>query len=350
MRVLRLDEHLIGMHWPEMVARETLVLGPADTLVMCAGFEDRAMEVLRRAIAAGSKNFGVLCVNYLPAIAENRSAEVQQLCSHVGAKCDMVTYNREEPAGAGERLLARVPQDHALYFDVSGMSRLLIVQLLAYAVRRCCLDRAILLYTEALHYPPTSDQVEEQLLDSAGPFGVTMFLSSGVFELTVVPELSSVAMQGQPIRVIAFPSWNATQMVALCAEIQASYYTIINGMPPSEENRWRMDAVRRLNRIEMLSACEEVTSSTLDYRETLKILLEVYREHAQRNKLVISPTGSKMQTVAVGLMCGWFRDLQIAYPTPRKFATPSEYTRGAKCVYALPLSTFKRPIGAAPFD
>ena len=55
-------------------------------------------------------------------------------------------------------------------------------------------------------------------------------------DLTIVPELSSVAMQGQPVRVIAFPSFNAAQFATVCAEINATAFTVLNGVPPRREN------------------------------------------------------------------------------------------------------------------
>jgi hypothetical protein len=170
-----------------------------------------------------------------------------------------------------------------------------------------------------------------------------MFLSTGVLGVNIVPELSSVAMQGEPIRAIVFPTWNPMQFAALCAEIQASYYTIIHGRPPREEYTWRSDAIRDLNRIESLQSSEERTASTLDYRETLDVLLSVYRAHAQREKLVLSPTGSKMQAAAVGIMCGWFHDLQVVYPAPKVFAPASDYTRGVRGILSLPLAGFQPP-------
>ena len=143
----------------------------------------------------------------------------------------------------------------------------------------------------------------------------------GVFGLTIVPELSSVAMQGQPMRVIVFPSWNTRQLAAVCSEMQAAYFTVVHGNPPSDENKWRPAAIRELNRVESLPARDELCVSTLDYRETLELLLKVYGVHGQREKLVVVPTREQDAVVGgVGLACGFLRDVQVVYPTPRVFA------------------------------
>lgn len=131
-----------------------------------------------------------------------------------------------------------------------------------------------------------------------------------------------------------------TQFAAVTAEIQASGITIINGTPPRAENQWRKDAIRQLNGIDSLREKEEFDTSTFDYRETLRLLLDLYGRYGATQKIVVSPTGSKMQSVAVGLACGFLRDLQVVYPTPQSFPTPSNYTTGVSNVYQLSLSAF----------
>jgi hypothetical protein len=222
--------------------------------------------------------------------------------------------------------------------DISGMSRLLIVQLVAAGARQGLLDRMEIIYTEAQCYPPSRQQVEDELKKSRDYLAILNFISSGVFGITVVPELSTVAMQGEPVRLIAFPSFNPAQFAAVCAEIQASFFSIVNGVPPRPENLWRRDAIRQLNGIEALREREEYDASTFDYRETLKVLLDIYKKHGATEKLLISPTGSKMQSVAVGIVCGFLRDIQVVYPTPRSFPSPAHYTEGALESYRLRLS------------
>lgn len=249
------------------------------------------------------------------------------------------SYARQEPADA-EAILRATAFGRRVFIDISGMSRLLIVQLIAMGVRLGMLDKISVIYTEAAHYPPTQAEVEGKLEEDNDVLGILNFISSGVFSVMVVPELSTVAMQGQPIRLIAFPSFNATQFAAVCAEIQAATFAIVNGVPPRRENRWRREAIRRINNIDSLREKEEFDLSTLDYRETLQLLLREYSDHGALEKLVISPTGSKMQAVAVGIACGFLRDLQVVYPTPKEFTSPSNYTHGAVGTYSLELAGF----------
>ncbi len=45
-----------------------------------------------------------------------------------------------------------------------------------------------------------------------------------------------------------------------------------------------------------------------------------------------------MQTLAVGIVAGFLRDLQIVYPAPRSFPLPDNYTKGVNCIFGLELS------------
>ena len=83
--------------------------------------------------------------------------------------------------------------------------------------------------------------------------------------------------------------------------------------------------------------------STLDYRETLDLLLNIYDTYRQGAKLVVCPTGSKMQSLAVGVVCAFLRDVQVAYPTPRLFPAPADYTEDVGDLCRLPLEQFITP-------
>jgi hypothetical protein len=345
-----LDERLGATNWPALVAPTSFRLLPGDTIIMCAGFEERSTELLRRAAMGGNEDVDVICVEYSPQLPENRQLLAARLCEHMKAAPQVVRYDREDPQGAAEAIFQKVRGPGRVYVDVSGMSRLLIVQLMSEGLRGALGRRLSVAYTEALEYPPTRAEVDGRLASEDDPLGIVMFLSAGVFGLTIVPELSSVAQQGQPMRVVAFPSWNIAQMAAVCSELQASAYTVVHGIPPLPENGWRTDAIRKLNRVEALTNPEHRCASTLDYRETLRILLDVYEQHGQQEKLIVIPTGSKMQSVAIGLACAWLDDLQVAYPTPRTFTTPGDYTRGVRAVYTLDVSVLLPPSQAQEED
>ena len=165
------------------------------------------------------------------------------------------------------------------------------------------------------------------------------YLSSGIFEVAATPELSSVAMWGESIRLIAFPSFDSAQLTNLVQEVQPAYTSLVHGVPPLPENEWRTDAIRRLNE-RTVSDLRETTHefvSTFDYKATLDLLCGIYVARNMFDRLVLAPTGSKMQAVAVGLFRAVVQDVQIVYPIPKEFAESGRYTRGVREMYQLDL-------------
>jgi hypothetical protein len=193
------------------------------------------------------------------------------------------------------------------------------------------------------------------------PLFAALFLSTGVFEVTIVPELSAASLGATQSRLVFFPSFNPDQLMALRLELQPSRYAYIHGMPPSKENQWRTEAIMKLNHLTSCEADaadrfkedksgdstaaarkreEHFKTCTLAYQDTLDCLCKIYDKHGMRDRLLISPTGSKMQVVAVGLFRAFVEDVQIVYPTPWIFTEPKHYTTGIGKLHLVPLSAF----------
>lgn len=338
---LRLDRRLNSFPMPPIKSIEKIEMGDGDLFITAAGFEDRCMAALEMATIydiKGDKKF--LIFEYLPFIKENNILKIKKLLDRPNYKLSVYQYNREAPYGVFNDLIKQINRiEGNIFIDISGMSKLLIVQLLnlmGKSDRRY--SKTTIIYTMANEYPPSIKEVEE-VIDELEDKPIAL-LSSGVYDLCIVPELSSIYMAGQPIRLIVFPSFNTQQISALRNEIQASYFSIINGIPFLEKNKWRTKIIRTLNNIDQIQQKEEHYISTFDYAETLRTLLKIYDQYSVSDKLLIAPTGSKMQTVAVGILRNYLKDIQIVYPMPRTFPKPHNYTKGVLQTYELDLNRF----------
>lgn len=344
-RIVRIDEKMKDAPKPPLYKIQDIQLTTDDVFIVCAGFEERATEAFKRTISSGSEGGHIIIIDYRPFVKENRLDEIINVCLSRSLPYDIIVYDRQIPAEFSEKLHESLwNKQGRIYIDISGMSRLLIVQFLVtiFQKRPDPLNVSII-YSEATAYPPTKEEVDKQCVESTENLSRTvMFLSSGVFEVAIVPELSSVAMQGQPIHLITFPSFNIQQLVALRSEIQPHGYTFIHGVPLLEENKWRTDAIRKLNDIDEIPFKEEYYLSTFDYQETLNTLLTIYGSRNGTERIIIAPTGSKMQAVAVGIFRSFLGDTQIVYPTPISFQEPERYTMGTRQVYALDLDAFRQ--------
>jgi hypothetical protein len=285
-----------------------------------------------------------MLIGYKPIVRENKNDAVREMCRD--ANLLEIDYDRQNPQGFGGKVAHILSGCRGRVFvDVSAMSRLLIVQILVTLGTRLkgFLDCSIA-YSEALEYPPTQSRAERELARSkADPTLSILFLSSGVFEITILPELGSIAPAGAQTRLIAFPSLDTHHLTALRNEIQPSRLTLIEGLPPNQSNQWRQDLIATINGIRRIRDAEIYATSTRDYRATLNCLLMLYRTHSLNERLVIAPTGSKMQSVAVGIFRAFASDVQVVYPTPHSFPSPDDYTRGVGQSYALQLDSFSPP-------
>jgi len=347
-RVKRIDEQLQALEKPKLKTINRLFLNNKSTLVLAAGFEDRALGALKCLAVSNSKGFKTILIKYKPYLSENKIQEIKKLCSLLESQVIEFEYDRYDPTGGGQELVNLLEANKGpILIDISAVSRLLIVQfLVALGKSEQKFSSTQIIYSEALSYPPSKEEVENTIgkinRNCTTSIYHEYFLSSGVYELAIVPELSSIVSYGQPVRLVTFPSFNCDQLSSLKGELQPFFFHIINGIPPSPKNRWRTNSIRKLNNIDNIAKKEEKGISTLDYRETLDYLLTVYKEYTDRDRIVIAPTGSKMQSVAVGIFRTFMNDVQVVYPIPKKYTSPKQYTAGIKNIYTLDLDGFSK--------
>lgn len=312
---------------------------PGSLVVLCGGFEDRCEWFLEHTDRADCSN--AYLIEYLPKVEGNRHELMQSKLNALGVECERFVYDRTNPEGAVEGLIQALKKTSTrIYVDISGMSRLLITQLICQADAVGLLSRVTITYCEADFYPPKKDDAKNQMEKVQESDGVyrPIFLSTGVCEVLTIAELTSTQMGSDPKRLVCFPGFSSDQFIETRTAISPAYLEIINGRPPKSELDWRIDAIREINGLDSLGRnATEHTISTLDYRDTFWKLLEIYERQSHLNKIIIAPTGSKMQTVAVAAFRCCFPDVQISYPVPRVFCAPRSYTEGVGRVWSLDL-------------
>ena len=337
--VVRPDERLYTLDWPDIEKLQFPTMTINDCLLVAAGFEERSIETVRRVCDSQRSGFSIGLIRYLPELAQNKILKLREICHSASLCVTEFIYDREMPSGMGEKICNFSQTFHRVFVDISGMSRLLIVQILVALIRSQKKPISIL-YWEAKKYPPSEDRFNQDHGHGQAVFSPG-YLSSGIFEIVATPELSSVSMLGEAIRLVAFPSFDPAQLTNLIQELQPTFTELIHGLPPGKHNKWRTQAIRHLNEriLDEIQGKKDHESSTLDYRETLRILLCIYAQRSMFDRLVVSPTGSKMQAVSVGLFRAALPDVQIVYPTPLVFTEPENHTVGMRQLYQLDLPT-----------
>ena len=338
--VLRSDEILERIDWPRLKEIDIPYLDRGECLFICAGFEDRAIDILHRIVESTTTGPSLGLIRYLPEQEENKFEEMQQLCRKAGLKVTEFFYDRRNPAGIGDELLRFSKEFSRVLIDISGMSRLLIVQAIVTFIRRR-VGMISLFYSEAANYPPSKDEFDRKTESDSTEQGVS-YLSSGIFEIAATPELSSVSMLGEAIRLVAFPSFDPAQLTNLVQELQPTYTDVIHGVPPDQNNEWRTEAIRLLNErtLNELHGKSDHTASTLDFRQALSVMLEAFTAVAACLIALLSlPQAVKCRLWPLEYSEQYFTMYKSSIRHPTSLFEPERYTLGVRRLYQLDLPT-----------
>lgn len=317
----------------------TKFLSHSLAYIGAAGFEDRATTVLDNLIRDGFKIESAIAITYEPYDSRNRVKEFREKLEKVSTSTSWIVYNRHDPQNFQNQIpaLLRVIKSSSIIVDISAMSKLLIMILLQ-SLRRMH-NELIIAYAEAEVYHPTRKEFEEAKKRIAG---TPDFLTSDVYRILHVTSLSSSSMQGHPVLLITYPTFNHIEMVALHNELYPQRMTLIEGKPHEKHNEWRLEAIREINRKVMDDPdyrSESKILSTFDYIPNIESLEEIYREYKYTHKILLSPTGSKFQTVADFMFKQLHPDVQIVYPVTKSFI--GEYSEGCKALWCISIKNFR---------
>jgi hypothetical protein len=228
--------------------------------------------------------------------------------------------------------------------DISAMTKFLILLTL------CKLSKfggtLRLVYTEAESYGPTH---KEYVISKSKKEMLARFPSRGVEGILRARCLSSIRMQGQPVTLIAFTSFNEQLVRHMLGQIVPHRLVFINGRPPRGEYGWRELAAQEIhgklieehaydNPVDARGRLRRATS-TLDYGETVSLMDELYRDYGVYERIICGATGSKMQTVGLFFSKVVHPDIHIEYPTPDSYFEESLST-GVRKVYEVSFPGF----------
>lgn len=342
---------------PPLQSCEPLRLGAGDIVIHAPGFEDRTMAVAGALVPSPLAR--AILLDYVPFNPRNRLSDVREALLARGVEVadeDILKYNRFDPGDFETRLQARLLLHGArrAVVDISTMSKLEIMLVLnvCYGV-----DLSVrILYTEADTYGPSQKEFESAK-DKNEIHRPTLQVFTGVHGVVRVDSLASVAMQGQPTAALVFMSFNDALTQILLNTVYPGRLFLINGHPPvhswrEEATAWIHDQVRRewtednpvhaadAGRVQM----PKRVVSTLDYRETVSLLLQLYWELSASHRILLAPAGSKLQAVGCYLVKALHPDIHIEYPSPEGFL--HYYSSGVGSRWLLDLGQLRNRVSA----
>ena len=334
--------------------------------ILASGFEDRSRGFLERLVAAksfGNKLSKVSVINYLPVNENNERnrVEISKLLARLGVAAINIgeyVFDREHPLDFDndlDNLMGSIDQESHVYVDISSMSKLLILYILD---RLWMKGNAFsVIYSEAAKYAPT----EQEYLDSfrKGDFGQELLIelqSVGAFEPIIPSQFSGSTPMGGSRALVDFLGFNKRQSIGVAAIVPYQFFIPIISVPPSNELRWRQEALITINDIGLVPSGKRIHDlgtikvenddfskvkegeyqihvSTFDYKKTVETLLWIYEAHKFSHYLTIAPFGSKMQSLGIFIFTRLHPETQIVYASPKDFH--AQYTEGVKAIYEI---------------
>lgn len=329
---------------PKILPIDDIKLPSRINYIGCAGFEDRATSSLDYFKLNNILIDNTLGIKYRPYTHKNRVKDFKTKIIDLGGQIKWRIYNRYNPREF-ERQLIKVfnwNEINDLIVDISGMSKMLILILLQ-NLKEIYHNKIFIIYCEAEIYHPTKQEYQDAI--KIASLKMPMFLTSDIYRVITSPSLSSVSMQGYPILLIAYPTFNYLELITLYNEMNPQKIILIEGDPLNEKDKWRLDAIKEVNKDFSSSPdinSETIVYTTFDHIPNLEGLEDIYKQYCYTHKILVAPTGSKLQTIACSIFKNIYSDVQIVYPVTKAFI--GEYSEGCRRIWGLDYTNFNNSI------
>ena len=328
-------------YFPGIQPAAKLEPGKKRLYIGAYGFEDRSVGWME--FQKGTKGIldYALMIKYHKPKGKNRIEESKQALSEIcTSRTADIIYNVDSPYRIEDSILEKTGKLFSkvdeIVLDISAMTKLLILAAL-FQLKDYKGDLRII-YCEPEDSAPAEEEYRESINDMQK---MTGFPSSGVESIIRLRCLSSIRMQGQPVTMIAFTSFNEQLVRHMLGTISPHRLIFINGHPNRNDNAWREKAMQEIhkrliaeypsdNKLNEKGLLER-TAGTLDYRDTVNRISEIYNEYGTYERIICAATGTKMQTVGLFFAKVKYLDIHIEYPTPDSYFVKG-YSKGIRSV------------------
>jgi DNA-directed RNA polymerase subunit F len=297
-------------------------------LILSDGFEERSLYFL-------SNNHNDCFNKIIVCVYDNREKTrfdelLYIIKKRYSTEKTEIRYNRFEPFSfeieMQEYLSKKLTTFEEIVLDISVMSKYMIMQIMS-LLKEYTGDVRII-YTEPKKYAPTEEEWKNSL-DDQKRATLLPLPSVGVQNIVRTPLLTSLIMQQSPSLLVSFLSFNEQLIRALMFECTPARVLLINGVPPHQYSAWRENAMCDIHKNIIKEYCHDnildkdgllqKKCSTLYYNETFTLLADIYNKFNKDYRIIVAPTGSKMQAIGASLIKNCCEDIHIEYPTPESY-------------------------------
>lgn len=320
----------------------------ADLFLCVLGFEERCLEMPK---VLAEHGFKAKCVRYVEYSTNrddnesNRNPLVQYL-KRISADVESLECDSAKFTTALRELLQPLssdshPHEAQVIFDVSVAANRLLMPCL-----KVLLESNIklkILYSEAAIYHPTATEYEQH--SDKWTSEEFLGIERGVSNVAISEEYQGYHVDQLPDCLILFPSIKWKRSKTIISEVDPSLITSpggkvvwLLGVPHSELDAWRIEAMRVVNGLDASSTVYEV--STFDYRDALRTLEQIYQEKAESVKFTLAPMGSNMQTLGAALFCYLRPSVRVMLATPEEY-NALNYSEGCRGRWIIDFGSLK---------
>ena len=337
------------MQFPALKEAAKLGTNKRRLFIGAYGFEPRTLGWVDFQEGQGGILSKAIMFHYIHRKGPNRIRDLRKALANIGTPTPIdIPHDLLSPHDIENKLSRKLVQNLAdieeIVLDVSSMTKLLIL------VSLCMLSdfegTLRIVYSESERYAPTK---EEYGKSKENMKMIARFPSYGVGSIVRTKCLSSIRMQGQPVTMVAFTSFNEQLIRHMLGTISPHRLLFINGRPPSDDYEWREYATQEIHKrlIDEYAndnpanekGYRKRVTSTLMYHESIECIDKIYKQFGTYERIICAATGSKMQTVGLFFIKTMHPDIHVEYPTPDSYYVKG-LSAGVKRVHEIVIPAF----------
>jgi len=323
-----------------------------DVVVLAAGFEERAAELLSK---GGFKTTAhlvlILFENEVPGNAAIGGKYLEIAASTFELERVHKLYLRDNDVvrmvNEFRQLIVSFPANVSkIATDISGMPAYVIFAILNVIREQHPYQNQLIFYTSASVYTPS--KAEYDALSARQPDEIEYIPSSmalGMSENKIFEPFGGYRSGNSKSCLALFAGYEPHRSSGVVDAVNPTIMPLMYGKPPSKELEWRLDLSRRLHqKFERTRRCAVEMVSTQNINECLAVLEEYYNYIIGDYELTISPVCSKLQTIASFIFWERYPEVQITFPLPIGY-DPQRSPKGIGETYVLEIPgrlTFSR--------
>jgi len=320
----------------------------SDAIFICTlGFEPRALSVPRQLRDIGYRANRSILLQYSTNSDDNsaNSEEMLGCLRHISDRLDPLQIEDPDFTKRLKNIVQSAIRGNTcgdaprVTLDISAASNQAILRSMKGLLEADIQLR--ILYSEADIYHPTKQEYESDF--QRWSEDISLGLARGVSEVTPSTDYPGQHFDPRPDCVVLFPTFKAERSRAVISRIDPSLLMApgnkvlwILGTPHLNNDLWRTEAMRKINKIPASAPQYEV--STFDYKNTLEVLEKIYLERWERFNITISPLGSKLQALGLSLFCYLHWDVRIMFARPLEY-NAALYSEGYRSIWKVDMKS-----------